>query len=136
MVQRARISAQLVYEDWFSNSSPTKIHRRNLRFGQSLDVAGLSDLDVAVTQNRLDLFVRNSERVKIRYQSAAEGVPPSPHGDVEHLLDVGVRLNYCYRVGAMKRDSELGPSSANREGGRLSVSRSLRSFCTTRFSPF
>ena len=80
--------SSLVYETVFELFS-CQIHRRNLRFGQSLDVAGLSDLDVAVTQNRLDLFVRNSERVKIRYQSAAEGVPPSPHGDVEHLLDVG-----------------------------------------------
>src|SRR5260370_10508859 len=64
-----------------------QIHRGNLRFRQSFDVTGLSDRDVAVTENRLDLFVRNSERVKVRCQTAAECVPPSPHRKIFVLLE-------------------------------------------------
>ena len=34
-----------------------QFHRANLRLGQRLDVAGLGDRDIAVTENRLNFFV-------------------------------------------------------------------------------
>lgn len=38
-------------------------------------------------ENRLDLFVRNSERVKVRRESSAECVPPSPRREILVLLE-------------------------------------------------
>jgi hypothetical protein len=66
---------------------PHQVHRGNLRFSQSFNVAGLSDGDVAVTENRLSFFVWNSERVKVRRESAAECMPASPRREVFVLLE-------------------------------------------------
>ena len=75
-----------------------QVHRGNLRFCQGLDVAGLRDRDVAVTENRLNFSVRNSERVKVRRESAAESVPASPLREILVLLEqVSFRLMFFPR---------------------------------------
>lgn len=97
MVQATSGFGSLVYEAVFKLFAH-QVHRGNLRFGQSLDVARLSDRDVAVTENRLDPFVGNTERMKIRCKPAAKGVPPAPYRNVFVLLEeMAVRFVFILR---------------------------------------